>query len=235
MMQYLDAFQYSLERRWKGRLVSVREATRIEPNAKEYLRTLVARESIEKVTWGWYWIPDAYRDVFEFLAKQRHVTVVQKQTAAAVWNSDFVHRDQYRIAVTDHSYGRALQAFRTQRGWNITVETRQFQRDEYTKVGNLSVTSLETTIIDCIKEWAFADAFAAVYENRDTIKWQRLARHTWERIPRTSTRVGQVLAYGTALLKAATTHAPLSTLSAISDPFVRGQVEEAAHQVAALA
>ncbi|MBI4446868.1 MAG: hypothetical protein HY645_13305, partial [Acidobacteria bacterium] len=122
-MDYLDGFRERLEKKWKGSLVSVSDAKGVEANAKEYLGQLARKREIEKVAWGWYWVPDSYESVFDFLAKDRHFKVLQKQTAAAVWNGDFIHREHYSIAVKNGSYGRALEAFAKSRGWRVSVET----------------------------------------------------------------------------------------------------------------
>ncbi|MEX2704840.1 MAG: hypothetical protein Q6352_006225 [Candidatus Freyrarchaeum guaymaensis] len=44
---------------------------------------------------GWYYIPEK-RDVWDFLARDKHFKVLIKQTAASIWNHDFVHRNVYR-------------------------------------------------------------------------------------------------------------------------------------------
>lgn len=234
-MGYLSRFREQLEKKWKGSLVSVSEARSLEVNAKEYLRQLLREGQVEKVTWGWFWVPDAYQDFFDFLAQDKHFKVLQKQTAAAVWNGDFVHREHYSIAVKDRSYGRALEAFAKLQGWNVSVETRDFKKGQYTKIGGLYVEALEDAIVDCLKEWAFVDAFACLYENYDSVAWSRISRRHWERIPRTNARVGQVLKYGTAVIgKESGSDAHPATRADIPDSFIRRQVEEAAQKVAEL-
>lgn len=70
-MGYLDEFRTALDRRWKGRLVRVHDAVAIEPRAKEYMASLARRGMIERVTWGWYWIPGPLKDFLTFLAKEQ--------------------------------------------------------------------------------------------------------------------------------------------------------------------
>jgi hypothetical protein len=41
----------------------------------------------------------------------------------------------------------------------------------------LRVEELEETIVDCIKAWAFADAFASVVQNYNDVDWARISRH----------------------------------------------------------
>lgn len=234
-MGYLERFRGELERRWPGRLVRVREAQDIEPRAKEYLARLARDGMIERVTWGWYWIPATLNGFLEFVSRQECV-VLQKQTAAGVWNGDFVHRESYTVAVRDSSYARALSAFARSRRWQVTVETRAFRAGDYVKIGEFWVESLEETIVDCVKSWAFADALAALYAHYDAIRWARVSRHDWERIPRTNVRVGQVVKYGAALMGQEIGDDRLpATRARISDLFVRRQVDEAAHQVASVA
>ena len=232
-MFYLERFRIALEERWRGSLVCVREARSVDPNAKEYLAALARKGIVERVIWGWYWIPGTEEGFWGFLARDQHEKYLERQTAAGVWNQDFVHRDIYRIAVRDESYARALRAFCQSRGWSVIVETRSYEPGDFVRIGNLFVESLEATIVDCIKEWAFVDAFAALYEHRDNIAWDKISRHGWERIPRTKTRVGQVMKYGTAMMgREKKTAGFPRTKSRINDPFVRRQVDEAVEKVA---
>lgn len=235
-MDYLNRFRGRLERGWRASLISVAEARAIDPNAKKYLSQLAGKGRIEKVSWGWYWIPGKCRDFFDFMARDKHFKVLQKQSAASLWNGDFIHRDSFTVAVCERSYARALKSFASSRGWNVEVETRKFERAQYQGMRGLPVESLEETIVDCVKEWAFADAFASVLRNFNAIDWDRISRHYWERIPRSNVRVGQILRYGTATLRRAT-HDPdcRPTRTRITDDFVRRQVVEAAERVVDLA
>lgn len=235
-MNYLDRFHRNLERRWKGSLISVAEAKAIEPNAKKYLSQLAGTNQVDRVTWGWYWLPDEYKDFFDFLAKDHHFKVLQKQSAAALWNGDFIHRDGFTVAVRNSSYARALKTFAKSQGWNVEVETRDFEKNQYRRMRGLPVEELEDTIVDCVKEWAFADAFASVRQNKDAVDWVRISRHYGERIPQSNIRVGQVLKYGTAMMRSRSEDLEQGAhLTGISDDFVRRQVEEAAEQVTELA
>jgi hypothetical protein len=227
-MGYLDEFRTQLEKEWKGSLVSVREAKTMEPHAKEYLAKAACEGLVERVTWGWYYLPAPYNDPLDFLTGERHFKVLQKQTAASMWNSDFIHRDQYTIAVEDHSFARALRAFAQIRGWNMNIEVRTFNKNEYVTISNNFVEGLEETIVDCVKEWSFTDAFASLYEQRNMVSWQKLSRHDWERIPRTKTRVGQVIKYAAKM-----TGMPKKR-AMISDEFVKRQVDEAIERVVEL-
>ena len=231
-MDYLDQFLRALRSQWKGSLVRVSEAEESETNAKKYLNQLAKRGDVERVTWGWYWIPATYKDFFDFLAKDRHFKVLHKQTAAAFWNGDFVHRDQFRVAVSDKSYRRALEAFTQSRGWNTEVETRQFEPSDYRKSGRLYVEALEDTIVDCVKEWAFTDAFASLYQNYRSIDWDRISKRYWERAARSDARVGQILKYATNVMNRESGKSIYPTTHArVTDEFVRRQVEEAAEKV----
>ncbi len=230
-MSYLDEFQKKLGKRWKGSLVSVSEAGEVDANAKKYLSQLAKIGDVEKVTWGWYWIPDEYEDFLDFLAKDKHFKVLHKQTAAAWWSGDFVHRNYFAVAVKEASYGKALERFARSQGWNVSVETRDFKKGEYRRVDSLYVEALEETIVDCLKAWAFADAFSSLHANHEQIDSDRITRHYWERIPRTNTRVGQVLKYGGSLIGREGDRAYPPVRSYISDGFVRRQVEEAAERV----
>ena len=179
-MRYLDTFMKKLEKDWKGSLVSVSEAAEVDKNAKKFLSLLAQQGNVQRVTWGWYWIPDDYEGFFDFLAKDKHLKVLQKQSAASYWNGDFVHRDHYTLAVDNGSYGKALEKFAQGRGWNVHVEVRNVEQLNYQETDGMCVEGLEETIVDCLKEWAFADAFAVWYENQKN--WPRIMERYWERI-----------------------------------------------------
>ena len=230
----LESFYGKLKKHFKGSLIRVGEATEIDPHAKEYLNRLAGSGRVERVKWGWYWVPDTYSDFFDFLAKDRHFKVLHKQSAAAYWNGDFIHRDQYTVAVDDQAYGKALESFARSRGWNVAAERRKFQAKEYKKVGRLYVEALEPTIIDCTKEWSFADAFACVRENQSKIDWKVISKRFWERMKGRNVRVGQVLNYGVDVMNREDGKSAESR-TRIQDNFVRRQVEEAALKVVDLA
>jgi hypothetical protein len=119
---YLDEFKVRLAKEWSGSLFSLSSIRKIYPRAKEYLHRLSKSNGIRRVTWGWYWIPISYRDAWEFLAKDRGFKVIIKQTAASIWNYDFIHRDVFRLAVNNQSYKRALEAFAKSMNWDFEVE-----------------------------------------------------------------------------------------------------------------
>lgn len=235
-MDYLERFAKKLERRWKGSLIRVAEAERIEPNAKKYLGQLADRGEVEKVTWGWYWLPYRYKDFFDFLAKDKNFKVLEKQGAAAFWNGDFLHRDYFVVGVKDKSYGKALEEFARSKGWKVSVEVRGFTRSEYTASRGVYVESLEETIVDCVKDWAFTDAFSSLYENRDRVNRKKLFERSWERVRGSSARVGQILKYGASILERETgIDKNAESRAEIQDDFIRRQVEEAVEKVVAFA
>ena len=231
-MNYLERFHKKLKRGWKGSLISVAEAREIEPNAKKYLSQLARTGQVEKVAWGWYWVPGGTSDFFDFLVRDKHFKVLQKQSAAALWNGDFIHRDRFVVAVRDNSYARALEWFASSQKWNVKIEARDFEESQYRRIQSLPAEALEETIVDCIKEWAFADAFASLFQNYKIVDWGRISKHYWERIPRSSVRVGQIMKYGTAIMRReGEDYGHGVGRVRISDDFVRRQVEEAAEQV----
>ena len=235
-MRYLDQFKNRLEKGWKGSLVSVAEAKTIEPNAKKYLSQLAQRGQIKKVIWGWYWVPEHSRDFFDFLGRENHFKVVQKQTAGAIWNGDFIHRDIYCIAVRDRSYGKALEKLASSLGWKVQAETKAFKKNEYERVGRVYVERLEDTIVDCVKEWAFADAFASLQQHYRKVDWDKITRRYWERLSGSNVRVGSVLKYGTSIMNHnRETGIYSENRSKVSDAFIKRQVEEAAERVGGLA
>lgn len=145
-------------------------------------------------------------------------------------------RDSFTVAVRNSSYARALKTFAKSQGWNVEVETRDFEKNQYRRMRGLPVEELEDTIVDCVKEWAFADAFASVRQNKDAVNWDRISRHYGERIPQSNIRVGQVLKYGTAMMRSRSGDLEHGAhLARIPDDFVRRQVEEAAERVSELA
>lgn len=227
-MEYLDTFLKTVQSKWKGSLIRVRDVESVEPNAKKYLGQLAHQKKIEKLLWGWYWIPETYRDFFDFLATDKNFKVLHNQSAAAFWNGDFVHRDQFTVAVADKSFARALAVFAKKRGWNLAVHVRTFKPSEYRKVEGLLVEALEETIIDCVKTWAFADAFAAMQQNRKQLRWSKIEDRRWERVPGSSARIGQVIQYGARIIG---TIVAQGSRTVITDDFLRRQVEEAAERV----
>jgi hypothetical protein len=197
MPGYLQEFSKRLKP-FKGSLVRVSSLREIEPKAKEYMSKASKEGVIERIKWGWYWVPTEINDTWDFLAKDKNFKVVSAQTAASFWNNDFVHRDIYILKVKDKSYGKALKEFAKKRGWNIEVEySKDPTKIRCRKVGNLLVEDIEENIIECLQNWAFADAFATLYENRNKIDLNRLYKEAyWKRISKTNVRAKQALEYG---------------------------------------
>lgn len=194
MSEYLQRFNERLRQKYGGSLVRVETVRRMESNAKEYLNKLAKAGLIERVKWGWYWIPDHVKDFWEFLERDRNFKVVSGQTAASLWNYDFIHRNAYFLRVKDRSFAKALEAFGKRKGWNIRAEYAPYVK--YTRIGNLSVEDMESTVIDCLQNWAFTDALATLYSNREKIRLKDLPKRTyWKRVSGTNIRVRQVLEY----------------------------------------
>lgn len=197
---YLDELVKALSERWNGSIFSVDEASKLDPRAKEYLHRLNKIGGVRRVTWGWYCIPEKYEDVFDFFAKDRGFKVLVKQTAASVWNYDFVHRNVYSLAVEDRSYKRALESFGEEMGWILEVESYEKMPYEFEEVDGLFVETPESCLVNCVSDWTFLDAFAVLYFRRDEIslkKVKELAR--WKRISRTDTRAWTAIKYGCGL------------------------------------
>ncbi|MCE4623443.1 MAG: hypothetical protein F7B11_01675 [Caldisphaeraceae archaeon] len=196
---YLDTFNAALRRSYSGSLFSVKHAYRIHSRAKEYLYRLKILGEIRCVGWGWYYVPKK-QDVWSFLANDKNFKVLIKQTAASIWNYDFVHRNVYRLAVKDRGFKRALEALGKEQGWMFEVEVYSKIPYEYKKVGKLLVESLESSIVSCIAEWSFLDALAMLYFRRDKIDFKKLRGISrWRRLSRSNTRVWSVIKYACSL------------------------------------
>jgi len=237
MPEYLNRVYEKLKQRFQGSLVRVETVREIEPNAKEYLNKLAKAGLIERVKWGWYWVPDKVKDVWDFLENDGNFKVVSSQTAASFWNYDFVHRDICMLKVKDRSYGEALEAFAKHKGWNVQVEYIKEPSDVgYVKVGKLLVEDVESTIIECLQNWAFADGFAALYSNREKIKLKKLSEQSyWIRISGTNVRVKQALEYGCyrANELAEEDLFPVKK-TRLNDEFVRREIDETIQKVVEL-
>lgn len=232
MRKYLTEFNTKLKP-FKGSLVRVSSVKEIEPNAKEYLYKLATEGSIERVKWGWYWIPAEVRSVWDFLEKDRNFKVVSAQTAASFWNNDFIHRDVYVLKVKNKSYGKALKEFAKKKGWNVEVEySKDAANIKYRRVGDLLVEDMEENVIECLQNWAFADAFATLYENKDKINFDRLYRESyWKRISKTNVRARQALEYGFHQLgELAGFEFPHREIR-LEDDFVKREIDEAVEKV----
>jgi len=75
MKKYLQKFYKQLKGKYAGSLVKVEEIRKIEPNAKEYLNKLSKEGLVERVRWGWYWIPDEIKDAWDFFEKDKNFKV----------------------------------------------------------------------------------------------------------------------------------------------------------------
>lgn len=226
---YLERFFRRLERGWKGSLVKVGFVE--EPNAKEYLNKLAKAGLVERVSWGWYWVPDKIEGIWDFLRSDKNFKVVAVQSAASLWNYDFVHRDTVVLKVRDESYGKALQEFAKKRGWNIKVE--HAEKMNYSMVGNLLVEDVADTIVDCLQNWAFVDAFAVLHANRRRLELKKLSdKIYWRRISGTNVRIGQALKYGTHRMNELSGKKLFSVRGVhLKDKFVKDGVDEAVEKV----
>jgi hypothetical protein len=197
---YLEDFMSALKRQWSGSLFTVRSTQELNKRAKEYLHRLIKTGKVMKVHWGWYYLPEK-KDPWQFLARDRGFKVVIKQSAASIWNYDFIHRDILRLAVADHSYKKALEDLGKKMGWNFEVEYHTKMSYDYTNVDGLHVQTFETCIVDCIADWAFTDAFATLYYRGREIDYGRLRESArWKRVSNTATRVWQIITYGCSSL-----------------------------------
>ena len=190
---------------------------------------------IEKVRWGWYWIPTNIKDPWDFFEKDKGFKKVACQTVASLWNQDFVHRDAYSLKVSDRSYGKALEEFAKGRGWRVQVEYVD-RPSNYRKVGRLLVEDIDETITECISRWAFMDAFAALYSNRDKIRLEDLSKQGyWKRIRGTNVRVRQALEYGCHLINELTGKELFEVREPkLDDEYVKREIEEAVGKVVEL-
>jgi hypothetical protein len=193
---YLEQFSTTLRKRWRGSLFTVSEAKQVDAKAKEYLHRLRRLGKVKRVCWGWYYLPEK-QDVWDFLTSDKGFKVLIKQTAASIWNYDFVHRNVYRLAVEDSSYKKALEMFGKEKGWMFEIECHGKIPYKYREVDELMVEEPESCLVNCVADWAFLDAFAILYFRKDDISFDKvkeLAR--WKRLSRTDTRVWNVIKYG---------------------------------------
>lgn len=194
---YLQSFKDALEKKFSGSLFSVSHAQHFHNRAKEYLYRLSKTGQVEHVSWSWYYFPKKYRDPWDFLSKDKGFKVVIKQTAASIWNYDFVHREVYRLAVEDKSYKKALERFAEKMAWTFEVEYYDKIPYEYIRVDELFVESPEFCVINCMADWSFMDAFAILYFRKDEIDLDKLKRlGRWRRISKSDVRVWTAIKYG---------------------------------------
>jgi hypothetical protein len=197
---YLDEFKAKLVKEWSGSLFSLSSARKVHPRAKEYLHRLSKNGEVRRVARGWYWMPTNYKDAWDFLARDRGFKVIIKQTAASLWNYDFVHRDVLRLAVNDQFYKRALEALAESMGWDFEVEYHREMPYEYEEVDGLLVETPESCVVSCLAEWSFVDVFAVLYFGKDDIDFGKLRDlGRWERVSKTNLRVWTLIRYGCKL------------------------------------
>ena len=231
MQAYLESFNGELAV-WRGSLI--KPAHLSKPYSKEYLNKLAKEGAIERVSWGWYWIPAKVNSLMDFLRKDRNFKVISGQTAASYWNHDFVHRDVYRVKVKDPSYGKALRKFAKRRNWTVVVDQFAEDKGQYTTIKGVAIESIEDCVIECLQGWAFVDAFAVVYEHPRI--FQSLTRKSyWKRISKTDIRIRQALHYGCARLNELSATGLYPTRkTTIDDDFVKSSIDEAVEKVADL-
>lgn len=215
-------------KKYEGSLVKVSSIKGLNAHAKEYLIKLAKLEKVEKVTWGWYYITPKTQpeNTLEFLAEDKNFKVVVSQSAASIWNQDFIHRNTVTIAVNSLSYKRALEAFAKKHGWYISVEYDKISVEiKHRKIGNLLVEDREQTIIDCMKKWAFVDAIATLSASRNLSFRQLIKDSFWVRVFGTNIRVKQAIEYATYKLKVSGRRVN------IKNEFVQRELDEAIAKV----
>jgi len=197
---YLEKFNAALVEKWDSSLFKVSSAKELDARGKEYLHRLEKLGKVKKVYWGWYYIPGKKMDVWDFLTNDKGFKVLIKQTAASLWDYDFIHRDIYRLAVENQSYKKALESFACEVGWTFEVECYDKVPYDYKMVDGLLIESPESCIISCTSDWAFTDAFATLYFRRDEINFEKLKELSrWKRISKVDTRVWTAIKYSCKL------------------------------------
>ncbi len=232
MVKYLETFNKRLRRKWRGSLTKVEYIKNIEPNAREYMHKLARAGYIEHIKHGWYWVPDEIDDFFDFLRTDKNFKIISAQSAASFWNNDFIHRNVYKIKVKDESYGKALETFAEKRGWLIEIVIIKKDIPTVRKYG-LNIEDVQESIIECLRVWAFVDAFSALYLNRRKIKLKELSEKAyWKRLSKTPIRVRQILEYGSEKINDLAEEEIFDVRGAkIEDEFVRRELDEAIEKV----
>lgn len=235
MPTYLQRFYEKLKERYAGCLIKTKDLKELEPHAKEYLNQLSKTGLIERIRWGWYWVPDDVNDPWDFFERDKGLKIISCQTAASLWNQDFVHRDTYSLKVANRSYGRALEEFAKKKGWTFQVEYVEKPK-KYQKVGKLLVQDMDETVIECMQRWAFTDAFAVIYSNSDKINMKDLYKKSyWKRIQGTNIRVRQALEYGCHFINKLSGKKLLEAQKTrLADEYLKREIEEAAQKVVEL-
>src|SRR3989344_4489840 len=233
MKAYLKEF-YGTLNKYEGSLVRVSATKKINKNAKAYLFNLAKQGVIEKAAWGWYYIkPKKEVSRLEFLQHDQNFKAVVSQSAASFWNNDFIHRESLNVVVDDKSFKKALGAFAKKKGWQLTVEYNKDARKlKLEKMKKLSVESPDDAIIECVKNWAFADAIAVLVVNKNKINWQKLTEGSyWTRVSGTNVRVRQAIEYAAYQLNTKTVTKFNARKIIIKDNFVKRELDEAVEKV----
>lgn len=231
----MKKFHGQLKSQYASSLVRVSDAKKIHPYAKQYLIKLAREGMVEKIDWGWYFVPGKADDIWSFLRSDRNFKVISGQSAASFYNQDFIHRDVVVLKVADRSYGRALKEYAKRRGWHVELEYVVNIRTR--KINGLLVEELEDTVMDCLQRWAFTDAFAAVYSNRRKVDLKRLERNAqWRRISGTGVRMRQALNYGLNQMNelAGRNCFPEQDVR-LTDIFIRSEIDEAVEKIVEIA
>jgi hypothetical protein len=99
------------------------------------------------------------------------------------------------------------------------------------------VENREQSIVDCIQDWAFTDAFAVLYANRRRINWDELLHDSyWKRVSGTNVRVRQVLEYAGSLFNELPDRRIFKTKKPrLEDDFIRREIEESVEKVVEIA
>lgn len=233
MQPYLKEF-YGKLGRYKGSLVRVSTAKKLDKNAKEYLAKLAKQGIIEKAAWGWYYIkPEKEVDVFEFLRQDQNFKALVNQSAASFWNQDFIHRETLTAVVCDKPLKKAMETFARKMGWNLVVEHNKDARKlKVIKIRKLAIEVPDETAVECMRNWAFTDAISVLVANRGSIDWEGLARKSyWTRIPGTNVRVRQAIEYAAHRLNKRKMLKFGARNAVIKNDFVKQELDEALDKV----
>lgn len=227
-------FEKSIIEGYGGSLISPKMFSNKYSHAKVYLSNMEKKGLIKRVRWGWYWVPREYKDFYDFLATDRNFKVLLAQSASSFWNFDFIHRDFYLIGVKNKSFSKALEKFCNQRGWRVEAKVNpELGKKDYTEIDGIYVENKEQSIIGCIKNWAFIDAFAVLYIWKGNIDYKTLREKSlWKRVSGTNTRVWQVIKYGCGTMNelSGRNFFPFRK-SALKDDFLSREIEEAVEKV----
>ncbi len=233
MQNYLKEF-YGVLKKYEGGLIRVSSAKKLNKNSREYLTNLEKQSVVEKAAWGWYYIkPKKEAGALEFLQQDQNFKAFVSQSAASFWNHDFIHREMLTVVVDNKSFKKALEAFAKKKGWQLTVEYNKNARKlKFEKIKKLSVEGPDTSIIECVKNWAFADAIAVLVVNKKSINWQKLTeRSYWIRVSGTDVRVRQVIEYAAYQLNKKTDINFDVRKISINNIFVKRELDEAIEKV----